>query len=365
MDERIRRHAEILVDYCTEVERGDMVEVRASPQAENLVIALYAELGKRGARPTLSWSNSKAGRAYAMEMDPDDVVTKEHSLAAMEETDVVIMVTGGGNRKESVDVPTDYREAAQRAHQPILQERLEKRWVITHYPTEAGAQQAEMSTAAYEDFVWSAINRDWEEQRAFQAEMVERLESADEARVVAGDETDVTLDISGMHAENDHGKMNMPAGEAFTVPRREGVDGTVRFDLPVVFQSHEIEGAYLEFEDGRVVDHDAHANAHMLESILDVDEGARYLGELGIGMNRGIDRFTYNMLFDEKMGDTVHLAVGDAIEECIPEDVERNESATHVDMLVDMSEDSRIELDGEVVQEDGTFVFEDREARTV
>ena len=359
MDDRNRRHAEILVDHSTDVQQGDMVQVIASPEAADLVEALYAELGKRGARPTLHWSHSRASRAYAREMDPDAVVTKEHDLAAMEETDVVFFIGGGGNTKESRDMPTDFRQAAQRANKPILQERLEKRWVITQYPTEAAAQQAEMSTPAYEDFVWSAVNKDWAAQKAFQAQMVDLLDPADEVRIVAGDETDITLDVSGMTALNDHGKHNMPAGEAFTVPHPDGVEGTVRFDMPVMFQGHEIEGAYLEFEDGVVVDHDADAHAEMLESVLDVDEGARRLGELGIGMNRDIDRFTYNMLFDEKMGDTIHLAIGDAIAECVPDDVEKNESATHLDMLVDMSEDSRIELDGEVVQRDGTFIFED------
>lgn len=359
MDERIRRHAEILVDHCTDVQRGDMVEIQASPAAEDLVIAVYAELGARGARPVLSWSNPRARRAYAMEMDPEDVVTKDHALAAMAETDVVIMVGGGDNTKETVDMPTAYRQAAQRTHEPILKERLEKRWVLTQYPTAAGAQQAEMSTAAYEDFVWNAINRDWTTQRSFQEAMVERLDSAAEVRLVAGEQTDVTLDVAGMQAKNDFGELNMPGGEAFTVPHRDGVEGTVTFDLPVLFQGHEIEGAFLELEDGRVVDFGAETNAAMLESILAVDEGARYVGELGIGMNRSIDRFTYNVLFDEKMGDTVHLALGEAIEECVSEDAVKNESATHVDMLVDMSEDSRIELDGEVVQRNGTFVFEE------
>jgi len=359
MDDRIRRHAAILVEHCTDVQPGDMVQVQASPGAEDLVEALYAELGKRGARPTLNWASSRAGRAYAREMNPDDVVTKEHELAAMQETDVMFFIGGSGNTKEAVDMPTEFRQAVQRANQPVLQERLSKPWVITHYPTEAGAQQAEMSTRAYEDFVWSAVNKDWAEQREFQAQLVERLDPADEVRIVAGDETDITLDVSGMHAKNDYGEMNMPGGEVFTVPHRDGVEGTVKFDLPVVFQSHEIEGAYLEFEDGRVVDYDADAHADMLASIIELDEGSKHLGELGIGMNRDIDRFTYNMLFDEKMGDTIHLAVGDAIEECLPDDVEKNQSATHVDMLVDMSEHSRIEFDGEVVQRDGTFVFEE------
>jgi aminopeptidase len=162
-----------------------------------------------------------------------------------------------------------------------------------------------------------------------------------------------------MRALNDDGDNNMPAGEAFTSPVPDSVEGTVYFDKPLFRRGKEIQGAALEFEGGEVVDASAEQNEETLLSILDTDDGARRLGELGIGMNRDIDRFTYNMLFDEKMGDTVHLAVGAAIEECVPEDREFNDSAVHMDMIVDMSEDSRIELDGETVQRNGTFVFEE------
>jgi len=133
----------------------------------------------------------------------------------------------------------------------------------------------------------------------------------------------------------------------------------VLFDKPLYHQGREVEGVYLEFEDGEVVDHAAEKNEEVLTEVLETDEGARYLGELGIGMNRDIDRFTYNMLFDEKMGDTVHMAVGRAYEDTVGEENEQNDSAVHVDMIVDMSEDSRIEVDGETVQEDGQFVFEE------
>ena len=359
MDERVKRHAEILVDHCADIQQGDMVEVRASPEAEDLVVALYEALGERGARPTTKWGSARASRAYALAMDEDDYVTKEHDLAAMKETDAVFLVGGGTNPYETGDVPPAKSQAGSRANQPILEERLGTSWVITTHPTTAGAQKAEMPTPAYEAFVYDAMNKDWSEQSAFQAQMVEILEPADEVRIVSGDRTDLTMSVSGMTALNDDGDKNMPAGEVFTSPVPDSVAGTVYFDKPLFRRGKEIQGAFLEFEDGEVVDASAEQNEEALRSILDTDDGSRRLGELGIGMNRDIDEFTYNMLFDEKMGDTVHLAIGAAIGECVPEDKPFNESAVHMDMIVDMSEDSYIEIDGDVVQRDGTFRFED------
>ncbi|WP_135535694.1 aminopeptidase [Halostella pelagica] len=359
MDDRIRRHAEILVDHCTDIEAGDNVLVRAPAEADDLVVALYEQLGDRGARPVTSWSNSRAGSAYAREMDVEDFETKDHRLAAMEETDVVIMVTGSANSAESSDIDPEKSAAAGRARQPILQERLDKRWVITQYPTAADAQKAEMSTAAWTDFVYEAVNRDWEAQREFQDQMVAVLDPAEEVRIVSGDGTDLRMSVDGMRASNDYAKRNLPGGEAFTSPVPDSVEGEVRFDMPLIRNGREIRDAHLTFEGGEVVSHSADQNEAVLASVLETDDGARRVGELGIGMNRGIDEFTYNMLFDEKMGDTVHIALGNALEECVPDDREFNESAMHVDMLVDMSENSRIEVDGEVVQRNGTFRFEE------
>jgi aminopeptidase len=145
----------------------------------------------------------------------------------------------------------------------------------------------------------------------------------------------------------------------FTAPVPDSVEGEVLFDKPVYHQAREVQGAWLKFENGEVVDFSAEQNEGVLEGILTTDEGSNRLGELGIGMNRDIDRFTYNMLFDEKMGDTVHMALGRAYPATVGEGVEQNDSAKHVDMIVDMSEDSFIEVDGEVVQRNGTFRFED------
>ncbi|MBP2252033.1 aminopeptidase [Halarchaeum solikamskense] len=363
MDPRVRRHAEIVVEHSTDIEAGDRVVVTAPPAAEDFAVAVYELLAERGAHP-VSLSNGRFGspraeRAYLRNVDQDDLDEPDHLTALYERTDAAIRVRGDENVTEMRDVEGDAQAAYQRAYAPARSELLDTRWCLTQYPTPANAQLADMSTEAYEDFVWNAVDKDWEAQRAHQQQMVEILDPADEVRIVSGDETDLTMSVAGMRTLNDHGEHNLPGGEVFTAPVPDSVEGEVRFDLPLYHQSHEIENARLTFEDGRVVEYDADRNAEVLGDVLDTDEGARSLGELGIGMNRDIDRFTYNMLFDEKMGDTVHLAVGMAYDDCVPEGREPNESAVHVDMIVDMSEDSRIEVDGEVVQRDGTFRFED------
>ena len=189
--------------------------------------------------------------------------------------------------------------------------------------------------------------------------MVEILDPANEVNIVSGETTDLHMSVDGMIAENEYAEDNLPGGEVFTAPVPDSVEGEVLFDKPLMTQGREVEDVSLRFEGGEVVEHSATKNEAVLSAALDTDDGARRFGELGIGMNRDIDRFTYNMLFDEKMGDTVHMALGMAYEETVGENRERNDSALHMDMIVDMSEDSHIEVDGEVVQRNGTFVFED------
>jgi aminopeptidase len=369
MDPRVRQHANIIADHSTDVQPGDRVVVGVPPPAEDLAVALYEELGDRGARPAMFYTNElavgsdRATRGYLRNLD-GDVPESDHLTALFEETDVAIRARAHTNATEHADVSTDAQAGYRRANKALRNEILSTRWCLTQYPTPAGAQLVGMSTEAYENFVWDAINRDWAAQREHQAQMVDILDPADEVRIVSGDETDVTMSVSGYKTLNDYGENNLPGGEVFTAPDPDSVEGEVLFDMPLYHQGREVTDAYLRFEGGEVVAHSASKNEDVLAGVLDTDAGARRLGELGVGMNRAIDRFTYNMLFDEKMGDTVHMAVGRAYGECVPDDEEPNDSAVHVDMIVDMSEDSRIEVDGEVVQRDGTFVFEESEART-
>ncbi|SFR85915.1 aminopeptidase [Halomicrobium zhouii] len=358
MDPRIRNHAEIVVNHSVSLEPGDDVLVVAPPIAEDLVVAIHELIGDVGANPVTMFDSDRAERAFLRAGD-DEYETPAHELALIEETDAYISVRADDNVTETSDVDPATNAAYRQANQPVLEERLSKRWCGTQFPAPANAQLAEMSTEGYENFVWDAINKDWDAVREHQAQMVEILDPADEVRIVSGDTTDVTMSIDGNPTLNDYGEKNLPGGEVFTAPVADSVEGEVLFDKPLYHQGREVTDAYLRFEDGEVVEHSAAKNEDVLTQVLETDEGARYLGELGIGMNRDIDRFTYNMLFDEKMGDTVHMAVGRAYEDTVGEDNERNDSAVHVDMIVDMSADSSIEVDGEVVQRDGTFKFED------
>jgi aminopeptidase len=360
MDPRVEEHARIIVDYSVEIEHGDEVLINAPPEAHDLVVAIDELLGERGATPLHLGRDGRSHRAFMRAMDPDDYDEPSSAVQAMiEEIDAFINVRADANTHETSDISPEKNAAYARLMKPLQEAISDKRRVITQHPTTGHAQQAEMSTPAYTDFVYDAVTKDWDAQREFQQQMVDLLDSGSEVRIVSGETTDLSMSIDGMIGVNDHGKHNLPAGEAFTAPVPDTVEGEVLFDKPLLAQGREVEDVRLVFEDGEVVEHSAAKNENVLTAVLNTDEGARRLGELGIGMNRDIDRFTYNMLFDEKMGDTVHMALGRAIEESVGPDREGNDSAMHVDMIVDMSEDSYIEIDGEKVQEDGTFVFEE------
>ena len=364
MDPRIRQHAEVIVEHSLDVQPGDQVVVSAPNVAEDLVVALYELLGDVGANPINASSpleirtNPRASRAY-LRARGEDADTPSHYEALFDAADSFVIVRSHENVAEPSDVEPAVQTAAAKAYRSIQDIRLSKPWCLTQFPAGGSAQLAGMSGEAYENFVWDAVLTDWEEQREFQAQMVDIMDAGEEVRIVSGETTDVTMSVAGNRTLNDYGERNLPGGEVFTAPVPDSVEGEVLFDLPLYRDGREVKNARLTFENGTVVEHSAEENEAVLTEILNTDDGARRLGELGIGMNRSIDQFTYNMLFDEKMGDTVHMAVGNAYGDTVGEGVERNESAMHVDMIVDMAEESFIEVDGEVVQRNGTFVFED------
>ena len=355
MDARIEEHAQILLDWSTEVHSGDDVVIAAGSEAHDLIVALHRELGARGANPTTLYTSGEASRAHLRAHD-EEFTLPEHTLALYEACDVAIHVRSDPNLAALNDVPGERLAERSRVHKPITEERLSKRWCLTQHPTNAHAQAADLSLAAYRDFVYGAILRDWNAVEEYQDELRRRLEEASEVRVVAG-ETDIRMRVDGMHAINSAGRHNMPSGEVFTAPVPDSVEGTVLFGKPLIHQGREMEGVRLVFDEGEVVESSAERNEAALDDLLDTDDGARRLGELGIGTNREIDRFTKNMLFDEKMGETVHLALGRAYDANVGAEREGNDSAVHVDMILDTTA-GRIEFDGAVIQEGGTFVWE-------
>jgi aminopeptidase len=356
---RIKEHAKLLVNHSAQVEKGDMVVVSGGPETHSLVKEIYSVLGEVGAVPFLSGRNSEASRLYYNNINKEDIIESEHSTALWKQTDASISIRGSSNTKTMSGVDPEIQNMRSKANQEGREARLDTNWVLTQHPTSGQAQEAGMSVGEYANFVYDAILIDWDEQREFQSDMLEILEEGSEVHIESGDTTDLHMNIDGMNPINDYGGNNMPGGEVFTAPVKHSVEGEVLFDMPLIATGREVQDVYLKFEDGKVVDYSASQNEEVIKSLLNTDDGASYLGELGIGMNRGIDSFTYNMLFDEKMGDTVHMALGRAYDDTVGEEREQNESAIHTDMIVDMSEKSTISIDGEVVQEDGRFVFEE------
>jgi len=233
----------------------------------------------------------------------------------------------------------------------------ELRWTLTQYPTHASAQDAEMSLSEYEDFVYTAcmVHLDdpvayWKEKAAEQQRLVDWLKGHDKVEV-KGENIDLTLSIKDRVFINADGKKNMPDGEIFTGPVEDSVNGWVRFTYPAIYNSREVDGVELYFENGKVVKATAEKGEDFLNSVLDTDEGARYLGEFAIGTNTGIQKFTRNILFDEKIGGTVHMAVGAGY----PDTGSKNESAVHWDMICDMRSGGEIIVDGELFYKDGEF----------
>jgi len=373
MDERVREHAELLVDWSARVEPGDDVVVSVAEDAHELGVAVAEALGERGATVTPLYGSAEFSRAYLKgaeaadgedgpEFDDDPAVDR----AIFDAADVYLRIGGGRNTTATADVSSETRQAYAKARQAVREARMDTDWVSTVHPTRSLAQQAGMAYEEYREFVYDAVLRDWEALADEMARMKTVLDEGDEVRIVTerddAPDTDVQMSIAGRTAVNSAASVaydshNLPSGEVFTAPY--DTEGEAFFDVPMTIDATRVRDVRLVFEGGEVVDFAAGAGEDALASVLDTDPGARRLGELGVGMNRGIDRFTDSILFDEKMGDTVHLAVGRAYDACLPDGESGNDSAVHVDMITDVQRDSRLEVDGEVVQRNGVFRWEE------
>ena len=361
MDDRIYAHAETLVDWSARIEDGDDVVMAVAEGAHDLATATAEVLGARGANLVTLYRSGEVERAFLTghdgEFDPDP----EHELALYENADSVLLIGGDWNTAAMADVPGERQSAYSRSRRQIREARMDTDWVSTVHPTRALAQQAGMSLPAYEDFVYDAVLRDWVVLAEEMGQLKDILDDGSEVRIVTGG-TDLTMSIEGRTAVNsaasvEYDSHNLPSGEVFTAP--EATEGTAVFDVPMTIRGQRVRAVRLEFEGGEVIDYSAAMNEDVIREVLDTDDGAKRLGELGIGMNRGIDRPTDSILFDEKMAETVHLALGRAYDSCLPEGESGNDSAVHVDLITNMDEGSRLEVDGEVIQRDGKFRWED------
>jgi len=364
-DPRVERLAKILVGYSTEVKEGEVVAIDGETAAEPLLRAVYEEVLKAGANPILNVALDGQSAAYykhAGDAQLDWISPTSEWL--LDNADVRIAVGASNNTKELSAIPPERQTRRQAATGELLSRAMERsargefRWCYTLFPTNAYASEAEMSLVDYEDFYYGACLAsdgdpltNWKDASAEAERLAEWIEGHEEVRVVA-EGTDIRLGIAGRKFIPCDGRHNMPDGEFFTGPVEDSVEGEVSFHLPATIGGREVAGVRLRFEAGRVVDASAERGEDFLIQLLDTDEGARRLGELGIGTNYAIDRGTREVLLDEKIGGTVHMAVGKSY----PESGGENDSAVHTDLVCDLRLGGRLEVDGTVMQEDGRFV---------
>ena len=356
-DPRVEQYAALLVETCVDVQPGWQVLVNGGILARPLLEAVSRAIGRRGAyviqRPSLAGTTINV--PWALEA-PDELLDELSGIEAYayKHADALIVIEAPENTRELSAVPPERLARIQAGLRPHVERVLtmDLAWVGCQYPTPALAQDAELSVAAFADFLYGACLLDWDAERERMQRYADRFDAAEEVRLVA-DGTDLRLSIAGRSMYVDAGGANMPGGEFFTSPIEDSAEGEIAFtEFPAVYAGREARGIRLRFEAGVVVDASAEANEDFLLDRLDLDEGSRRLGELGIGCNPGITRHMRNTLFDEKIDGTIHLALGNGL----PNVGGTNFSQLHWDIVKEMRRpDARIDLDGETVQEAGTW----------
>jgi aminopeptidase len=360
-DPRTARFAEVLVRHSRKVKRGQAVLVVGPTSAEPLAVELYRAILARGAHPHVQLGPSEAERIFLEKASEAQLgFVSPLTRYAYGKADHLIRIRAAVNTKGLSEVRPSRQAARTRATRPLLNLMLKRDcWTLTLWPTAAYAQDAEMSVEAFEDFVFAAVGADrddplayWRQVHAMQARLIRRLARGKQVHIV-GPDTDLKMSVAGRTFINSDGTHNMPSGEVFTGPVEDSVEGHVRFSYPVCRQGREVEDVRLVFRKGKVVEASAAKNGGFLRAMLDVDRGARYVGELGIGTNFGIDRFIKNILFDEKIGGSIHIALGNSYESTGG----KNRSALHWDMIKDLRDGGAIYVDGKPVQKDGAFLL--------
>jgi aminopeptidase len=365
-DPRIEKWAVVLTGYCVDVQPGQTVAISGGVAAEPLLRAIYARVVERGGYPVLVPEISGLSSVLIANGN-DDQLAFIGPFESFDRTtaDCSIHVIAETNTRNASGVDPIRSAAFAKARSELRQIAMqraatgERRWNLTLYPTDAYAQDAEMSTDDYREFIMEACKLNdpdpvaaWVAMRDDQAGIVDWLTPRKEFRLITPG-TDFRCSIEGRTWINSDGKRNFPSGEVFTGPVEDSAEGEVRFSFPVVTQGREISDIRLRFEAGKVVDASAAKNEAFLIENLDSDEGARRLGEIAVGTNFGITKFTGQILLDEKIGGTAHMALGAGY----PETGSDNRSAIHWDLICDLRQGGRIEVDGDPLLVDGQFVI--------
>ncbi len=369
-DLRVQKFAKILVEHSARVQPGDRVLIEATTAAEPLVRELYIQILQKGGHPVplvaLPDMFFPGGEELLLTYGSEaqlDLVPVFQKLA-YDQFESRIRIHSSANTRALTGAEPSRQQRRSKVVGQITEAQMRRgaegvfKWVTTLYPTQAYAQEAELSLREFEDFVFRACHADdanpvvfWKKVEQEQRTFIQQIEGHNQV-VLRGPNVDLTLSIKGRKFMNSFGTHNMPDGEIYTGPVEDSVNGWVRFNYPAVYSGVVVEGVELTFSNGKVTRASAEKNEAFLMQMLEIDAGARYLGEFAIGTNYEINKFTKNILFDEKIGGSFHLALGAGY----PETGAHNQSLIHWDMICDMQKDAEILVDGEVFYKNGKFV---------
>lgn len=356
MDLRIKKQAEILVNYSLKVKKGENVIISGDFKSKPLALEIYKLLLRKGVGEVrFHFSSYEFSEVFFKEASEFQLNSfPQIAMDEIKKVDCVIHIGSETNTKGLSGVQVNKINQRQKTLKPLTDYRVQKtRWVITKYPTEARAQEAGMSLSSYQDFVFDAINKvDWNNLKKQQVKIKKLLDKTDKVRI-KGKNTDLEFSIKGRIAESASGEHNMPDGEVFTSVVENSANGFIAFDFPALYMDREFENVRLEFKNGKVIRATATKGEKDLNKILDTDKGSRTIGEFGIGNNYKIKKFTKSILFDEKIGGTIHLALGNGYKETLS----KNKSAIHWDMIKDLKNGGEIWFDDKLVQRSGKWVI--------
>jgi len=363
-DPRIKKLADLLVNYSVKVQPGQWVLINSHVIAEPLTNEVLRAVLEAGGLPQIILSSDDLVETSFRYSNNEQLSWISPIVKTLyEEVDVLIALRAFENTKYLANIDPKKQQVQAQARQELMQTYMKRaasgdlKWTLTQYPCPAYAQDADMSLSEYQDFVHSATYTDqddpvseWERIHDEQQVVVDWLNGKKEVTVKSPN-VDLTLSVEGRTFINSDGTNNMPSGEVFTGPVEDSANGWVEFTYPAIEKGKEVSGIRLEFKDGKVVKASAKKNEEFLLAMLDSDDGARYLGEFAIGTNYGIQKFTKSILYDEKIGGSFHMALGAGY----PETGSKNVSSIHWDMICDIREDSEIHVDGELLYKDGKF----------
>lgn len=366
VDNRITKFAKVLVNYSLKIKKGDLLFINAAAVSEPLIKEVYKETILAGGNPFVS-AGTEGLDEMMLKLGSDEQISYISPMerAVFDHANAMLTIMGVHNTKALSNVDPEKQSLRSKSRHELFVKMLQKmgtkefNWCGTQFPTHSAAMDANMSLSEYEEFLFEACHlnsedpvAEWKKVHDDQERLVQILNTKKHLEFKSKD-THLTMDVEDRKWINCDGQVNFPDGEIFTGPIENSVNGQIRFSYPAIHMGNEVEDVILTFKDGKVVNATAKKGEEFLKRMLDTDEGAKIVGEIAIGTNYEIPKFTKNILFDEKLGGTIHLAVGASI----PESGGKNVSGIHWDMICDMKDGGEIYADGELIYKDGRFVI--------